>query len=256
MTRAIWKASIQFGPVSVPVKLYSAAVDTRLHSHLLHDQDRHRLQQTMVCPEDGATVERQQVARGYEIEENEYVLVDPDELDALEPQASRAIEVIQFVEAGGIDPRYLDRTFFLGADDDEQGYANLAESLDQSRLAGMCRWVMRDKAYLGVLQHRDGLLHLTTHRYADEVVSAGSLDIKRVDPSRQEVAIAENLVKELAEPFRPEQYHEEYEAKLRQLIDQKAQGKEVKLPKPKPVVPTKEEDLVGVLERSLDALKR
>ncbi len=256
MTRAIWKGFIQFGPVSVPVKLYTAVKDVHPHSHLLHDDDRQRLQQRMVCPEEDATVGREEMVKGYEVGENQYVVIDAHELDALEPEPSREIRVAEFVEAGRVDPRYLDRTFFLGPDGDEQMYANLAESLRQAKRAGMCRWVMRDKSYVGVLHERDGLLRLMTHRHADEVIPEDSLTIKRVEPSRQEVAIAGNLVEELKEPFLPERYHDEYEAKLRDLIEQKAQGKEVKLPKPKPAALTKDEDLVGVLERSLSALKR
>ena len=182
MARAIWKALIRFGPVSVPVKLYSVEKDVRRHTHLLHDEDRERLEQRMVCSQDQTTVGRGETIKGYEIDKDQYVLVDPDELDVLEPEGSREIEVSEFVEAGKVDPRYLDRTYFLGPDQDEQMYVNLARSLEQAGWAGMCRWVMRSKAYLGVLQHRDGLLSLTTHHYADEVVPEEDLEFQRVRP--------------------------------------------------------------------------
>jgi DNA end-binding protein Ku len=256
VTRAMWKGSIRFGPVDVPVKLYPAVMDIRVHSHLLHDVDRQRLEERMVCPLEDVVVSHEDTVKGYEISENEYVVIDPAELAILEPKASREIEVVEFVEAGQVDPRYLDRTYFLGPDDDEQMYVNLAESLRQTELAGMCRWVMRNKAYVGVLDTQDRLLCLTTHRYADEIAPADALEIKRVEPSRRETSIATSLVKALEEPFQPEQYHDEYEAKLRNLIDRKAQGKEVKLPRLKKPAPTKEEDLAGVLERSLEALKK
>lgn len=256
MPRAIWKAFVEFGPVSVPVKLYAAVKDVHPHSHLLHDHDRQRLQQRMVCSQDETAVGRDETIKGYAIEESEYVIVEPHELDALEPEPSRGIRVVEFVEAGQVDPRYLDRTYFLGPDGDEQMYVNLAESLRQTKRAGMCRWVMRDKAYVGVLQEHNGLMSLTTHRYADEVVPAEALTVKRIEPHKKEVTIAANLVREMEEPFQPERYHDEYEAKLRHLIEQKAQGKEVKLPRPEPVAPTQEDDLVGVLEKSLKALKR
>ncbi len=256
MARAIWKAALRFGPVSVPVKLYPAVKDTRVHSHLIHDKDRQRLQQRMVCPEDDAVVEPRETVKGYEIQEDQYVVVDPHELDMLEPRGSREIEVMEFVDAKHVDPRYLDRTYFLGPDTDEAMYVNLAESLHQTALAGMCRWVMRDKAYVGVLEQRDGLLSLITHRYADEVVPADALELERAESAKKEIAIARNLVEEMTEEFHPEQYQDEYEAKLRHLIDEKAQGKEVKLPKPKRPTPTREEDLVGVLQRSLESLRK
>jgi DNA end-binding protein Ku len=256
MPRAIWKAFIQFESVNVPVKLYPAVKDVRPRSHLLHDRDRHRLQQRMFCPEENAAVEPNETAKGYEISKNEFVMIDPAELNVLQPAPSREIRGVAFVEAATVDPRYLDRTYYLGPDGDDQAYVNLAESLRQTALAGMCRWVMRDRSYVGVLQYRDGMLSLTTHRYADEVVPQESLEIERIEPSKREMTVAENLVRELEEPFQPEQYHDEYEAKLRNLIEQKAQGREVRLPKPKPPAPTVERDLVGVLERSLETVKR
>jgi DNA end-binding protein Ku len=256
MSRAVWKASVRFGPVGVPVKLYPAVVDTRVHSHLLHDTDRQRLQQRMVCPAGDVVVDPAETVKGYEIADNEYVVVHPGELDILEPQASREIEVVEFVDAGHVDPRYLDRTYFLGPDDDEQMYVNLAAALEQTKLAGVCRWVMRDKAYIGVLGSRDGLLRLITHRYAEEIVPADALEIRRAEPSLREKTIARRLVEELKEPFQPEQYHDEYEARLQSLIEQKARGKTVTLPRPRKPEPTPEEELASVLERSLDTLRK
>jgi len=133
MLRAIWKASIQFGPVSMLVKLYPAVKDIRRHSHLLHDQDRERLQQCMVCPEEDAVVDQNEMVKGYEVHESEYVVVEPTDLDALEPETSREIQVMQFVEAGQVDPRYLDRAYFLGPGGDEQMYVDLEESLARTR---------------------------------------------------------------------------------------------------------------------------
>jgi len=256
VARALWKGTIRFGPVRVPVKLYTAVRDTGVHSHLIHDADRQRLQQRMVCPQDEAVVDQEQTIKGYEIEEDQYVVVEPRELEVLEPEASRDIEVMEFIGAGKVDARYLDRTYFLGPDQDEAVYVNLAESLKQTGLAGMGRWVMRGKSYLGVLEQRDGVLSLITHRYADEVVPADSLEFQRVEPTKKETTLAKNLVDELTDEFHPEQYHNEYEAKLRSLIEAKAQGQEVRLPKPEKVAPTKEEDLVGVLQRSLETLKK
>lgn len=256
MSRAIWKASVRFGPVSVPVKLYPAVVDTRVHAHLIHDTDRQRLQQRMVCPAEDVVVDRAETVKGYEIADNEYVVVHPGELDILEPAAAREIEVVEFVDASHVDPRYLDRTYFLGPGDDEQMYVNLAAALEQTKLAGMCRWVMREKAYIGVLESRDGLVRLITHRYADEIVPADALEIGRAEPSLREKTIARRLVEELKEPFQPEQYHDEYEAKLQSLVEQKARGKTVTLPRPRKPEPTGAEELARVLERSLDALRK
>jgi DNA end-binding protein Ku len=252
----MWKARVQFGAVDVPVKLYSAVEDIAVHSHLLHDQDYNRLSQRMVCPQDGKAVAPDDIVKGYEIAEGEYVIIEPDELDFLEPQASRQISVTEFVHADDVDPRYLDRTYYLGPDADEQLYVNFAKSLGNTNMAGMCEWVMRKKSYIGVLKFQRGVITLTTHRYASEIVSDDAFKIEKVKLSQKETRIAKNLIAELEEEFHPENYHEQYQAKLQKLIDRKAKGKKVELPALEQIEETDDKHLLNALEKSLDALKK
>lgn len=254
MVRAIWKGVIQFGPVRVPVKLYTAVEDTRAHAHLLHDEDQQRLEQRMVCAEEQTAVERDQIVKGYALDQQRYVVLESDELETLTPQSSREIDAIEFVPAGQVDPRYLDRTYYLGPDEQTQQYADLAEGLSKSRLAGVCRWVMRKKPYLGMLECSSSVLSLTTCRYADEVIPEEDLAIPDAALGEKEKKAAQQLIGAMADEFTPEQYTDEYQDKLKELIQQKAEGRAVTLAKPKKIRKTKEENLLSSLESSLAAI--
>ncbi|HPD45995.1 MAG TPA: Ku protein [Anaerohalosphaeraceae bacterium] len=254
MARAIWKGRIQFETVDVPVKLYTAVGDIAVHSHLLHDQDYSRLQQRMVCPEDNVVVPPEETVKGYEIATGEYVVIESDELDFAEPQASRQIEVMEFVEAHEIDDRFLDRTYYLGPDGDEQGYVDLLQSLKETGAAGMCKWVMRRRAYVGVLAAAGDVLTLTMHRYAGEIVPEDAFELEDVDISEKEMQIAERLIHELAETFEPQKYKDEYQIKLQKLIEQKAQGRPTALPALEEAEATEDDRLLAALEKSLESL--
>ncbi|MFP4444351.1 MAG: Ku protein [Spirochaetia bacterium] len=256
MPRAIWKGNITFGPVNVPVKLYSSTENTRIRSHMLHDQDKTRLQQKMVCRQEEIIVERDEMVKGYQVHPGVYVVVDPDELEDLNPQASRDIEVEEFVTLREIDPRYLDRVYYLGSDSSDQIYVNLAAALKKSKTAGICRWTMRKKSYLGILQNVDDVLYLTTHRFNNEVSGTGEYDISQTKTSKKEKDIAKNLIAELTEPFKPAEYHDEYQTELKKLVQSKARGEEMELPKAKKKKATKETDLSAILEKSLSSLKK
>jgi len=256
MIRAIWKGAVRFGPVRVPVKLYTAVEDTRVHANLLHDADRQRLEQRMVCAAEDRAVEREEIVKGYPLDGQHFVEVEAEELEALTPPSSREIEVIDFVPTGQADARYFDRTYYLGPDGQEQNYADLAASLSQSGLAGVCRWVMRKKAYLGLLQCSGQTMSLTTCRYPDEVVSEDDLSIAQASVGEKEQKAALQLIGAMVDDFRPEAYTDEYQDRLKALIDQKARGEEIKIARPAKIHKTKEENLLGTLEGSLAALNR
>lgn len=256
MIRAIWKGIIQFGPVRVPVKLYTAVEDTRVHAHLLHDADQQRLEQRMVCSAEDTAVERDEIVKGFPLDAEHFVEVEAEELESLTPQSSRDIDVTDFVPGGQVDPRYLDRTYYLGPDQQEQRYADLAESLRQSRLAGVCRWVMRKKPYLGLLECSGRTISLTTCRYPDEVVSEDDLSIPQAKVGDKEQKAALQLIGAMVDDFKPEEYTDEYQGKLKALIEQKARGEEIKPARAKKIHKTKEENLLSTLEGSLAALNK
>lgn len=254
--RAIWKGRITFGPAGVPVKLYTAVNDIRSHSHLLHDQDKQRLEQKLICVAEDSVIDRSETVKGYEISKGEFVIVEPDELENFEPEKSNNIEITEFVDADEIDPRYVERTYYLGPDKDEQMYVNLAASLKKTKLAGICQWSMRKKTYLGVLEASDGTMELLVHRYGQEVVPEDSFELEKVKVSAKEKSIAKKLITELEGEFNPQEYHDEYQAKLQELIEKKAKGKKVELPSVKKPKETSDKELLKALEKSFKSVSK
>jgi DNA end-binding protein Ku len=254
--RAIWKGRITFGQASIPVKLYTAVNDIRSHSHLLHDQDKSRLEQKLVCVADEKVIDRDETVRGFEISKGEYVLIEPNELEQFEPEKSIDIEIVEFVEADKIDSRYIEKTYYLGPDKDNQIFVNLLDSLKKSKLAGICRWSMRKKSYLGALEAGDKTLELIIHRNANEVVSGDTFGLENVKVSAKEKSIAKKLITELEGEFNPQEYHDEYQSKLKDLIEKKAKGKKVELPALKKPKETSDKELLKTLEKSFKALSK
>lgn len=256
MARAIWKGRIQFGPVDIPVKLYSAVQDIDVHSHLLHDQDNMRLEQRMVCSEEDKIVPDDQMVKGYEITTGEFVVIEPDELDFLQPQDSRNINVSEFVNQDQVDERYLDRPYYLGPDNNDQLYINFLHSLKNSKLAGICQWVMRKRSYLGLLRFQNNIITLTIHRYASQIVDQDSFNLEDVEISPREISIAKSLINELQEKFDAKKYEDQYQAKLQKLIEQKAKGKKVQLPAMEKIKETQDSKLLKTLQDSLKSVKK
>lgn len=253
--RAMWKGTLRLG-ADVPVKLYSAIEPKAVQFRLLNRQDREPLKQHMVDPSSEEPVEYEETRRGYPTDDGRIVILDQAELDELEPEPSRDIELSRFVPLGAIDARWYDRPYWLGPDGDKDAYFALAQALADSGRAGVARWVMRKKAYIGALVEEDGYLMLVTLRHAGEVVSADELAAptgRKLD--ERELKMAEQLVEALAGEFEPEQYRDEYRERVAELIEAKAKGK--KLPKKR--VRKKaaaDESLAAVLEKSLKAAKK
>ena len=253
--RAIFKGAIQFDGVNLPVKLYTAIREERVSFNLLHDQDKVRLQQQMVCSADEKPVEKEHQVKGFEIESGRYVEFQSEELDALEPQTNRQIQALDFVDDNAIDPRFFDRCYYLGPDGMEKQYATVAKAMEKSGKIAVCRWAMRKHTYLGALRGRKGLLELVIMRFANEIIDTSSLSLPKDTTSAKETQMAEHLIDMLKSDFRPQQYHDKFQNQLKKLIEQKAQGKEIVIQKVKPSAPTKSRDLSAVLEASINQVK-
>ena len=249
--RAIWKGFIHFGDTSVPVKLHTAVKENRLQFHLLHKRDRVRLQQQMICAHEKVPVPSAEQVRGFEVEEGKYVLVDPAELEEIEPAASREIQVHEFVKTAQIDPIFMERTYYLEPDMVLKGYNALAELLHEMALNGICTWTMRKRSYFGALQSSGKTLHLKTLRYADEVIPVASLNLQKFTLSEKELNIGRELINHLTVPFQPEKFINEHQQKLQDLIDKKARGEKIVLLPPKPMKSTAPNKLLEALEASL-----
>lgn len=254
MARAIWKGTLRFGDAAVPVKLYSAVEDRSIHFRLLHEKDLVPVSQHMVHPETGDVVASDDVRRGHEVEPGVFVVLDEKELAEAEPEGSRDIEILRFVPPSRIDGRWYDRPYYLGPDEDGASYFALVDALQTREREGVARWVMRKKEYLGALRVRDGYLMLVTLHHADEVVDASQLPAPAGRKlSDREVAMAEQLVSSLEGPFDPTGFQDEYRARVLELVASKAEGRTLKLEKPRRR--KQEGSLEEMLRRSVSAAK-
>ncbi len=235
----------------MPVKLHTAVREERIQFHLLHMRDRVKLHQQMVCAYDREPVPLEAQVKGFEVEDGQYIIVDPAELEQTAPESSRLVEVHEFVKTGQIDPLFLEHVYYLEPDIHVKGYNSLVAALKEMDAAGICTWAMRKRNYLGALQASGKMLRLTTLRYADEVVSVKSLELQDIPLSEKELKIGSDLISQLSGPFQPQKFKNEHLIKLKNLIDKKVRGEKIVVLRPRRLKPTKPDKLLEALEASL-----
>jgi DNA end-binding protein Ku len=262
MARAIWSGSISFGLLNVPVKLYSAVSKQTVRFRELREGDGARVRHKRVAEGDGKEVPYEKIVKGYEYAPDEYVVLTKDELADLEPQRSRAIEIQDFVDLDDIDPIYFEQPYYLGPDQGaERAYALLVQALKESRKVAVARFVLRNKEHLAAIRPMEDVLTLTTMRFHDEVTSPSELDgdvfedAKPKKPDQRELDMAKQLIDSLTSDFQPDRYRDEYREELLDLLERKAEGKEVVSAPTEEPKPTKAPDLMAALEESLAAVR-
>lgn len=254
--RAIWKGVVQIGTLSVPVKLYSAVQERTVHFRLLHKADKQPVKQQLVSAETGEPVEYPEVRKAFPITRGRLVMLEPEELEQLQPEDSRDIEVTRFVNIGDIDHRWYQRAYYLGPDDSTKAYFAAVAALEKKKKEGVARWVMRDKSYVGALRVEQGYLMLITLRHAEEIIAADALTPPGGRALQQkEVQMAGQLLEALHDEFDPTQFRDEYRARVMELVEMKAAGKKPKVVKFRPKE-TDAEDVTDVLAASLAGLKK
>ncbi|MGD9737209.1 MAG: Ku protein [Solirubrobacterales bacterium] len=260
MARAIWSGSISFGLLNVPVRLYSAVARRNIALREIRKSDSARIKHRRVAEGTDEEVPYENIVKAYEITPGRYVPLSRDEMSALAPEKTRAIEVQDFVDIGEIDPMYFDSPYYLGpADGAEKAYSLLAAAMEKSGKAAIARFVFRNKEHLAAIRASNGVLTLTTMRFADEVVPASELDDalpqKQGKVAKKEQEMAERLIESLSTEFDPSSYRDEYREQLLELIESKAEGKEIVAPETEEPEPTKAPDLMAALEESIAAVK-
>ena len=235
----------------MPVKLHTAVKEERIQFHLLHRRDHVKLKQQMVCAYEKVPVPVEEQARGFELEDGKYILVDPTELDQAEPEDSRMIEVHEFVKTEQIDPVFLERVYYLEPDMHVKGYNALVGALGEMDVEGICTWTMRKRSYVGALQMSGKILRLNTLRYADEVISVKFLELQNIPLSEKELKIGSDLINQMTGLFEPQKFENEHQKKLQNLIDQKARGEKIAILRPRQLKPTTSDKLLQALEASL-----
>jgi DNA end-binding protein Ku len=261
MPRAIWSGTISFGLLNVPVKLYSAVARRGISLREIRESDGARIKHRRVAEGTDEEVPYGEIVKAFEVTADRYVPLSKDELAAMAPEKTRAIEVQDFVDLDQIDPIYFDSPYYLGpADGAAKAYSLLAKAMQESGKVAIARFVFRNKEHLAALRPGDGVLTLTTMRFADEVVAPSELE--DVLPqgeqkvAKKEVEMAEQLIDSLTTEFDPGAYRDEYREELLSLIERKAEGKDVlTAPETEEPKPTAAPDLMSALEESIAAVK-
>lgn len=261
MARAIWSGSISFGLLNVPVKLYSAVARRGISLREIRESDSARIRHRRVAEGTDEEVPYDEIIKAFEITKDRYVPITKDEMASLDPKKTRAIEVQDFVDLDEIDPIYFDSPYYLGpAAGAERAYSLLAQAMEASGKVAIARFVFRNKEHLAAIRPGDGVLTLTTMRFADEVVPPSELDdvlpSEKPKVPKREVQMAEQLIDSLTSSFDPGAYRDEYREELLAMIERKAAGEEVVVaPEGEEREATKAPDLMAALEESIAAVK-
>ena len=258
MPRAMWSGSISFGLVNVPVKLFPAVSQKEVHFHMLTGDGKCRVRRKLVCGDTGEEVEYKDTTRGYEVAPDEYVTVTPEDLAALKPEASRTIDITDFVELSDIDPIYFERAYYLAPDNRaEKAYHLLWKAMRDAGKVGLAKFVMRQKEYLCAIRPTDQLLMLETMNYADEINDPEEVPGVDARPKIEEkqLKMARQLIDALSGEFEPEKYKDEYRGQVLKMIEQKAEGKEI-THAAEPKEPARAVNLMKALEASIAEAKR
>jgi DNA end-binding protein Ku len=259
MPRSIWTGAISFGLVNIPIKLVTAVDSKDVSFRQIRRSDNSRIRHRKVAAADGEEVSTDEIVKGFEIAPDRYVVVEPDELKGLDPEASKTIEIEDFVDLADVDPIYFDSSYYLEPQPTAaKPYRLLHESMRRSGKAAVARFVLRTKQYLALIRPLGDALAVSTLIFHDEVVPASQLDVPDPDEvavTDRELAMAEQLIASMATDWEPQRYADTYRQKVLELIEAKAEGQDIV------AVPEAEResgevvDLMAALEASLQAAK-
>lgn len=258
MARSLWSGAITFGLISIPVKLYSSVQEKSLRFHLLHGEDGGRVKYQRVCSKCGKEVGWDDIVKGYEYSKDHYVTFEDDELEALDVDSIRAIDVVSFVDLEQIDPIYFNKTYYVVPDTPGlKAYKLLAQALEAEREVGIAKVALRDKEHLATIRLKDGVFVLETMYWPDEIREPEFAELnKRVDVRDAEVKMARQLIQQLTTEFDPDEFHDEYRQKLEELVQRKVEGQEITLAPEPAAEPTKVVDLMEALKASVAEAKK
>jgi DNA end-binding protein Ku len=255
MPRSIWSGAISFGLVNVPVKLYSATSPKTVRFHQLSSKTGARIRQKRVDSSTGDEVPFEDIVKGYELSPDRYVLIEPEELDALDPKATKTIDIEEFVDLSEIDPIFYDHSYYLApATGGAKAYRLLLEAMREAGKVAIGRVVIRSKQQLCALRPTDDVMALSTMLFGDEVLPADRIDeldaLEEAGATERELTMAQQLIASLSAEFDPARYRDEYRERVLDLIERKAAGEEIAV-QPEAEDTTPAPDLMAALEASL-----
>lgn len=254
MATAVWKGTISFGLVSIPIRMYAAARAKRANLHQIHKVCKTRIKQPLFCPHCNRIVDRSEVVKGYEYEKDKYVVIEPDEIKKITPPSGHTMEILTFLNGDEIDPIYFESSFMaLPEAHAEKAYLLLLKALEDTNKVGIAKVTMHQREYTVFIRPRDNGLTLHTMFYQNEIASVEGYGKKYdIKLKPEEVKLANQLVESLTAPFKPQEYRDEFQTRLNELIEAKLKGRAViaapKAPHRAPVI-----DMMEALKKSLAA---
>lgn len=253
MPSSAWKGAISFGLVSIPIRLYAAARTQHIELHQLHSVCNTRLKQPLFCPTCNRIVSRDEVVKGYEYEDGKYVLLEPEEVKRIAPHSARTMEILAFVKESQIDPLFFDSSYFVVPEEEgRKGYQLLLKTLESTKRVGIAKLSMHQREYTVFIRPYDHGLALHTMYFANEIREApGFGKTEEVKLKPQEIRLAEQLVDTLSEDFKLSKYQDEFQDRLKALIEAKRKGREVAAPPEPHRAPVI--DMMAALKKSLAA---
>ena len=258
--RAIWKGSISFSLVNIPIALYPATRREELSFRLLRKSDLSPVNYKRVAEKDGKEVPWDQIVKGYEYEKGKYVVLKDEDFERVDLEATQTVDIRDFVNVDEIDPIFFYKPYYLepqkGGD---KAYALLRDALKDSKKVGIAKVVIKTRQYLAGVKPEDGALVLELMHFADELADTGKLHLpKKVEVGKREMNMAKSLIDSMSAKWSPEKYHDDYREALMEVIEEKVEagGKEIEEKPKKAPKPTKVIDLVSVLQKSLEQTGR
>ncbi len=255
MPASVWSGYLTFGLISMPVRLHSGARGERISFHMLHRDDLSRVRQQLVCAADNKVLDRQDIVKGYEYRKGEYVVIEPDEIKKIEPKTAKAMEILEFVRAGDVDPLYFEASYYLTPEEGgKRPYALLSRAMADNGYYAIAKLTMHNREYTVILRpYRSGMM-LHTMYYQDEVRAMESFGAEDVEIREAELKIANQLIEALAGKFDPGQFHDSFQENLKKLIKARLEGLEI--PEVEKTAPAPVTDLMAALRQSLEQMSR
>lgn len=252
----MWKGSISFGLVHIPIKLFAATEDKDIKMRYLHEKCHTPIRYEKMCPACRQEIATEEIVKGYEYEPGKFVLIDKEDLAELEKKNNKSIEIIDFVQLEEIDPIYFNRSYFIGpSEHGEKAYMLLKQAMADTGKIGLAKITLRAKEHLAVVRvYKQGLV-LETIYYPDEVRKVEQVPglTEQVDVNEKELTMAKQLIEQLTTPFQPEKYTDDYRNSLMELIQAKIAGEEIKIAKEVPQ--TNVINLMEALQASIEKTK-
>ena len=255
MARPLWKGSISFGLVNIPIELHTAVRDHRPKFRMLHAKDKSPVKFERMCVRDGKPVAWEDLVKGFEYQKGHFVVMSKEDFQTAALEKTRTIDIVDFVKAEEIDDRFFETPYYLvPAKGGERAYALLRDAIRESGRIGISKFILRDSQHLAAVEVIENAIVLTVMRFADELVDVGQFDFPASDGVRKaELDMAKALVNSLAAEWDPSKYTDQYRENLMRLIQSKVKGKEVTL---EPMAEPRQAEVVDLMERLRRSLEQ